>query len=231
MFFSLTDPGPRAENQDCICIEKTEHGTLAAVADGVGGNNGGQYASSYTIDSLVAGFRDKAELAVSIEHIHTDLLERASSSPDLLGMATTLTATTINGLSLRGVHVGDSRAYILRRHGLKQLSRDHTEVADLLALGRITKDQAATYPRKNILSNAIGIPKGFKFQVFNFDLQAGDRILLLTDGIYSLLPKWEIQRHSAATPHFQTFCEGLVALVRDRKPTDNFSLVGIEMEG
>ncbi|MFY3082991.1 PP2C family protein-serine/threonine phosphatase [Achromobacter xylosoxidans] len=228
--FSLSDAGPRAENQDSLCVERLAQRLFAAVADGVGGNNGGQQASKLAIEVLVAGFRAGAELDTTIEEAHASLLEMAAASPALSGMASTLTAVQIQGTSLIGVHVGDSRAYVLRRRGLKQLTLDHTEVAKLLAAGRLTKEEAATYPRRNILSSALGIPREFKFQTFQFELEKNDRVLLMTDGIYSLVNKGEIQRLSEQSLVLQDLCNAVLSLVKDRGPTDNFSLVGLQFD-
>lgn len=226
--FSLSDPGPRAENQDSLCVEQSTQGLFAAVADGVGGNKGGQHASKFAIDALLSGFRAEASLDITLESAHTNLLDRAASSPELTGMATTVTAVQIKNTSLTGVHVGDSRAYLLRGKGLKQLTVDHTEVANLLASGRITKEEAATYPRRNVLSSALGIPREFKFQAFDFALETNDRLLLLTDGVYSLITKREIQQISEKSLSLDDLCHSLITLVRDRGPTDNFSLIGLQ---
>lgn len=203
---------------------------LLAVADGVGGNNGGSTASEMAIDMLRSSFCENASLNVCLEVIHAALLNRSSIDPELSGMATTLTAVVIENGVLRGAHAGDSRAYILRGNGLKQLTEDHTEVARLLAEGKLTKDEAWDYPRKNILYSALGIHKDLIIQTFEFHLEVGDRILLMTDGVHGKVPKKIILEASRRNTQFQPFCSAILSEVIDQSPNDNFTLVGVQLD-
>lgn len=228
--FTFSDPGPRTENQDSICVEDRLPRLLAAVADGVGGNNGGKFASTFAIESLVAAFEAGVPLAKSAHDAHEQILNHSATNPALAGMATTLTAVEIAEGIVTGVHCGDSRAYILRGHGLKQLTADHTEVAQHIASGRITKEEALTYPRRNVLTSALGISRGFVLQNFSFELEPNDRLLLMSDGVYSLFSKKEIQTASAVQQDLNAFCTSLIADVKLRQPKDNFSLIGLQVE-
>ena len=226
--FVCSDRGPRAENQDFYCLTPLIEGLLVAVADGVGGNNGGETASHFAIKTLQEKTSDGLPLEECFEMTHTELIAKGKSFPHLMGMATTLTAIRCNGPSLYGAHCGDSRAYVLRQRGLKQLTVDHTEVARLIAEGQLTKEEAVNYPRKNIITSALGTHKNLIVQSFNFDIMPKDRLLLLTDGVYARLTKREIQRMSEEAVSFEMYCRSLIDLVKDRGPTDNYTLLAVE---
>lgn len=226
--FVFSDRGPRAENQDFYCLVNSSDGFLAAVADGVGGNNGGEAASHFAIEALQEELGRGATLEQCFEAAHLGLVAKANDLPHLRGMATTLTAINCIGSSLSGAHCGDSRAYILRGRGLKQLTNDHTEVARLIAEGLLTKEEAVNYPRKNVITSALGTHKDLVVQSFQFDVLPGDRLLLLTDGVYSLITKREIQNLSAGEPRLEDYCKKLIEMVKGREPTDNFTILGIE---
>jgi serine/threonine protein phosphatase PrpC len=228
--FSFSDKGPRVENQDFYCLEVLGDRLLAAVADGVGGNNGGEVASRFAIEMVLDGIHKGTSLNECVDSAHHGILTKAEGVPELQGMATTLTALVCNGTALTGVHCGDSRAYILRGNGLKQITTDHTEVARLLSEGRLTKEEAVDYPRKNVITSALGTNKELIKQFFEFDLLPGDRLLLLTDGVHSQLLKPEIQRQSAITPDLNVFCKNLLAEVVNRGVTDNFTLLGVQFD-
>jgi len=228
--FSFSDKGSRVENQDFYCLEIFGDRLFAAVADGVGGNNGGGFASRFAIEMMLDGIHKGSDLNECVDSAHYGILAKAGEMPELKGMATTLTALVCNGTAITGIHCGDSRAYVLRGNGLKQLTTDHTEVARLLSEGRITKEEAVDYPRKNVITNALGTSKKLIKQFFEFDILSGDRLLLLTDGVYSQLLKPDIQRQSAITPDLNIFCKKLLAEVVDRGVTDNFTLLGVQFE-
>nr|WP_248320847.1 protein phosphatase 2C domain-containing protein [Caballeronia sp. Sq4a] len=228
--FSCSNKGPRSENQDSFCVESVEGRFILAVADGVGGNKGGEVASRYTIATLLEGVHAGRSLLDTVDAAHSGLLNKADQSPELDGMATTLTAVICDSTLISGVHCGDSRAYVLRGNGLKQLTEDHTEVARLYAEGKLTKEEALHYPRKNVLSSAVGTHRELIKQSFTFNIERGDRLLLMTDGVYEAFSKREIQARSAEEGDFDNFCRRLMLELEERGATDNFTLVGIEFD-
>lgn len=228
--FSFSDKGSRSNNQDFYCLETISDALVAVVADGVGGNNGGEIASQTAVESIKNGVGNGDTLSDSLIRAHHELLERASVETELFGMATTLTATVYRDGLITGVHCGDSRAYILRGSGLKQLTNDHTEVARLLSEGKLTKEEAVTYPRKNILASAVGTHKELIHQPFTFEIFAKDRLLLLTDGVHGEITKKEICDLSVGEPDLTEFCKKVIARVTELGPSDNYTLLGIEFE-
>ncbi|WP_312913501.1 PP2C family protein-serine/threonine phosphatase [Stutzerimonas nitrititolerans] len=227
--YEFTDKGPRVENQDSCYLNCDDGGIVAAVADGVGGNNGGAVASRIAIEILIDGYKSDSTLSECLLRAHEKILDCSSRDDSLRGMATTLTAAIFKKGVLKGVHCGDSRAYILRGNGIKQLTKDHTEVAKLLAEGRLTKDAAINYPRKNILDSALGTHKELRFQEFEFQLEIGDRVILATDGIYGDLTKKELVFISKSESDFNKFCEAVISRVVEIGPSDNYTLVGFEL--
>ena len=228
--FTVSDKGPRFENQDAFCFFSCPHWFLGAVADGVGGNNGGATASKISIEMLRSNLGLSEPLHETFSRIHARIIEEARQHTELQGMATTLTAIVFENSELKGAHCGDSRAYLLRGKGIKQLTFDHTEVARMVAKGLMTKAEAFNYPRKNVLASALGAHKELTIQSFASDVQPGDRLLLLTDGVYSEISKREIQRSSMEDSNFDSFCRELIRTVQNRSVSDNFTMIAIEFD-
>lgn len=226
--FAFSDKGPRTNNQDSYCVETKGIETIASVADGVGGNQGGEIASKLAVDSFKESFAARLGLTACLENAHRSISEKAALDPTLHGMATTFTAIHWDGHALKGVHTGDSRAYLLRGNGLKQLTKDHTEVARLVAEGKISKEDSVHYPRKNVLTSALGTHKNLLIDEFSFEVQTGDRLLLITDGIYGVVTKKCLVNLSLAHTDFIEFCEDVLRQVNNFTATDNFTLVGLE---
>lgn len=226
--FAFSDKGPRTNNQDSYCVETKGIETIASVADGVGGNQGGEIASRLAVDSFKKSFAAGLQLTACLETAHRSISEQAALDPALHGMATTFTAVHWDGRVLKGVHTGDSRAYLLRGLGLKQLTIDHTEVARLVAEGKISKEDSVHYPRKNVLTSALGTHKNLLIDEFSFEMEPGDRLLLITDGVYGVVTKKFLVGLSLVHSDFIEFCEEIIRKVNDVTATDNFTLVGLE---
>jgi protein phosphatase len=226
--FAFSDKGPRSNNQDSYCVETKGIETIASVADGVGGNQGGEIASRLAVDSFTKSIAAGLQLTDCLESAHRSISEKAALDPTLHGMATTFTAVHWDGEVLKGVHTGDSRAYLLRGVGLKQLTKDHTEVARLVAEGKISKEDSVHYPRKNVLTSALGTHKNLLIDEFSFQVKAGDRLLLITDGIHGVVTKKCLVNLSLTHTDFIEFCEEVIRMVNNVTATDNFTLVGLE---
>ncbi|HSK92238.1 MAG TPA: Stp1/IreP family PP2C-type Ser/Thr phosphatase [Euzebyales bacterium] len=164
-----------------------------AVADGMGGHQAGEIASDAALEPLraldVPSMTDPAEvgdaLAAAVEQANTLVVERAQADPALEGMGTTLTAVAIREGQLHVAHVGDSRAYLLRdAERMSQLTTDHTLVERLIQEGRLSRDEAATHPQRNVITRAIGHEATVEVEVLPpITLQEGDQILLCSDGL------------------------------------------------
>lgn len=235
LYFS--SKGPRIANEDSYLIHRDKKGGLILViADGLGGHKSGKYASHYATTNFINKINNIEDLSsetftkILIE-IHSELLALGETDDSKKGMATTLTAIYINSENhLWGVHIGDSRAYLLRENGLQQLTIDHTEAQKLFNDGLLTKEELINYPRKNILSTALGAKKNsLDIQTFTYELENNDRVLLATDGFYNNLHKRQIRDLSIEYSEFSEFFFELLLLCRQTEIKDNYSVIGVEV--
>lgn len=226
--YSFTSAGPRVTNQDSILVfDIPNRGLLCCVADGVGGNQGGETASKMAVDIISQTLTQNPTLTLSEAIIiaHESILSIADKNESLSGMATTITAVIINDNTLELINCGDSRAYILRGNGLQQLSQDHSEVARLLKEGRLTPETAIDYPRKNILESALGAHKPLQLHEIKFNLELHDRVVLMSDGVSSVVNKKEFRDLSKKYINLNEFGTALTNYTETKGTNDNYSLI------
>lgn len=199
--FSITDVGKvRQMNQDYVFATDEPLGSLPnllVVADGMGGHKAGDFASKFTVETL----KEEVKLSVK-EEPETVLLEAAQSANHKLiqtaetdvkldGMGTTLVAATVIDHTLHFINVGDSRLYLINK-SIRQLSRDHSLVEEMLRLGGISEEEAKNHPDKNIITRAIGVKEQVEADYYEFALNKGDVILMCTDGLCNMVNEEEI---------------------------------------
>jgi protein phosphatase len=172
-------------------------GYVAAVADGMGGHQGGEMAASIAIKEFLELDEPigPGGLVGIVEEANRAVFERAAD-PDLRGMGTTLVAMTLRpeDEAISVVNVGDSRAYFLRGTDFKQLTLDHSLVEDLVRQNRLTPEEALTHPQRNILTRALGIASEVEVDRFLHEAEIGDRYLLCSDGLFNEVTEEEITR-------------------------------------
>jgi len=196
----LSKKGLRQENQDSFLINYCKK--IFVVADGMGGHNAGQIASTIAIKTVERYFEnnnekypDKALLvAHSMAAANKDVIEYTSVYPETLGMGTTMTHVHMNdnGFAYIG-HVGDSRAYLINTKGIVQLTNDHSYVGELLRNGGITEQDALNHPQRNLLMRAIGCAPKVDIDVLTYEVSKGDMILLCTDGLFNMVSNNDIR--------------------------------------
>ena len=199
--FSVTDAGVvREMNQDYYFSSDTAVGNLPnlfIVADGMGGHKAGDYASRYTIERVVASVsRNTGEepIAIMKEAINkANELFVAESREDesKSGMGTTLVIGTIIGNKLFVANIGDSRLYVVGQN-MRQITRDHSLVDEMVRLGEINADEARVHPDKNIITRAVGTSDHVEADFFEVEITADDTILLCTDGLTNMVRDDEI---------------------------------------
>ena len=195
----------RSNNEDAYCAllgpnAPSGASALLAVADGMGGHRAGEVASTMAIQGLVSRLSRKSgeDGTLSTESQQESLLEQvvqqvngevfqAATRPEMHGMGTTLTVAMVAGSSLHLAHVGDSRGYLLRKGELSQLTRDHSWVAEQVAAGLLTPEQAQSDSKRNILTRALGTAPCIKVDTTSVQLEEGDVLLLCSDGLHSLV--------------------------------------------
>lgn len=179
----------RDNNEDAVYPEtagQTSNTMVAAVADGMGGHVAGEVASRLAIEA--AAGPPHLPVAERVARANELILDRVLERPELRGMGTTLTVVELHpdGSMVIG-HVGDSRAYRLRGSSLEQLTNDHSVVAEYLRAGRIRPEDIAGHPQRSMLTRALGMQPGLKVDVIAGSVATGDRLLICSDGLNSMI--------------------------------------------
>ncbi len=196
----------RTNNEDALCIRPLREGALLAVADGLGGEAGGEEASAAVIQALLrcdlefpSLERRLQELGRAILEVNQELLDAVERDPDKKGMGSTLTAALLHQGRLGWVHLGDSRLYLLHARGLEQLTRDDRFLQDFIDSGELTIEQAAVHPLRNHLDQCVGNP-GITVHQGIRSLLGGERLLVCSDGLYEMCEPERIEtilRHAS----------------------------------
>ncbi len=175
---------------------RSEGPVVLMVADGMGGHVAGEVASRLAVEAAAD------ELSGAEKRVHTAnraILEAVEEKPDLAGMGTTLTLVEFDPPEfLHFAHIGDSRAYLLRDGELGRLTTDHTVMEEYLKAGSISPDEVANHPQRSMLTRALGLTPDIDVDSFDLAGAPGDRVLLCSDGVSSMLTDEEIERHLAA---------------------------------
>jgi len=166
---------------------------LIAVADGMGGHRGGEVASATALDALHTALSDSDAIREAVAVANDAVYERSISDDGLRGMGTTLTAGIFDPRGTFTVgHVGDSRAYLLRDGELTRITTDHSLVEELMAAGELTEEEAERDPRRSQITRGLGLEPGVEVDLYPVGLEAGDRLLLCSDGLTTMLHEAEI---------------------------------------
>jgi protein phosphatase len=216
-------------------------GYVAVVADGMGGHKGGEVASRTAIIVFFHLLFDTTDWVLRVDDqsaqkildrtatryrsLDSLLDERARVDPNLKGMGTTMTLTYSLGLDLFLAHAGDSRAYLCRGGELKQLTRDHTRVQEMVDLGMMTREEAATHRLRNVLTNVLGggVPL-LDVDVHRIGLSDGDTVMLCSDGLYDVVKDDEIAVILDRATSSQDACRALIDLALERNAPDNVTV-------
>ncbi|MFO1536667.1 MAG: Stp1/IreP family PP2C-type Ser/Thr phosphatase [Actinomycetota bacterium] len=219
-----TDVGRvRAGNEDSLLV--SDDGRLIAVADGMGGHQGGEVASATAVATLRAEIGAGRSVEDAVVTANRAVHERADGDPALRGMGTTLTAGIVTGSSLRIAHVGDSRAYLLRNGELRQVTVDHSVVAELIAAGELTEEEALVDRRRSMITRALGIDREVAVDVVTVDLRAGDRLLLCSDGLTTMLRDPAIRTILGDAPTPDAAATALVDAANAAGGVDNITVI------
>ncbi|MFI5046874.1 MAG: Stp1/IreP family PP2C-type Ser/Thr phosphatase [Acidimicrobiia bacterium] len=184
---AATDVGRvRSGNEDGYLVD--DGVGLVAIADGMGGHLGGEVASATALEALRAAVRAGRPLRDAMLDANEAVFVKSHSDASLTGMGTTLTAGTIAaGNTFILAHVGDSRAYLFREGELRRITTDHSHVQELVDDGRLTDDEAAAHPMRNIVTRSVGTDPTVDVDVFPLTLQLDDRVVLCSDGLTDMV--------------------------------------------
>ena len=239
--FSMTDVGRKRQiNQDYVFASPKPQGNmpnLFIVADGMGGHNAGDYASKYTVDTIVSEIKKSFEknptiiIKKAIQIANKGVRQKASEDTTLYGMGTTVVVATIIGRYLQVANVGDSRLYIVSPDEIKQITRDHSLVEEMVRMGGIDREAARTHPDKNIITRAIGVKELVLADFFEVRLEKEDKILLCTDGLTNMLKDDEIHHIIESNKDVEAAARALIAAANENGGRDNIAVVLVEPFG
>lgn len=250
---ALTDVGrTRDHNEDCFLMWNVgrgesipgngpgvtvpdAEGALLAVCDGMGGAAAGEKASALAVETFadrVRGIGPDMELgkvgdwlAETVVEADRRILDAARADSEMEGMGSTCTAAVVLPAGLVLAHVGDSRAYHLRKGALRQISVDHSYVGELVALGRISPEEARTHEQRNLLLQVLGLGRPLDVDRVRIEMKSGDMVLLCSDGLYDLVEDSELRQEMMDGSDPATMCRNLVDLANERGGKDNITVI------
>ena len=235
--YSATDVGQKRKmNQDYVFASEGPVGNLPnlfTVADGMGGHNAGDYASSHAVRILVDEIREDADynpvkvIRHAIEAANTEIRNRAQEDENLRGMGTTMVVATIVDQYAYVANVGDSRLYVIGED-IIQITRDHSWVEEMVQRGEIDRKAARTHEKKNVITRAIGGYDTVEAEMFSVDLKKEDMILMCSDGLTNMLEDQEIFHIIKSSHDIREAAERLVSRANDNGGRDNISVILIE---
>ncbi len=235
--YSVTDIGRKRQlNQDYVFSSSKPLGNmpnLFIVADGMGGHNAGDYASKCTVEQIVHEIDHSFEknptiiIKKAIKSANQKVREVAASDENLYGMGTTVVVATVIGKYLQVANVGDSRLYIVGPKEIKQVTRDHSLVEEMVRLGGIAREEARKHPDKNIITRAIGAKDDVEVDFFTVELKEDDIILLCSDGLTNMLEDREIAQIicDEQLDTLQSKAEALISAANNNGGKDNIAVV------
>ena len=238
-YFGLSDKGQyRTENQDCFEILAVSGGVLAVVCDGMGGVAGGNMASEMAVTRFVAFARAALEasdgddpadaLRQAADAANRKVFRCAELSEEYAGMGTTLVAATVLKDTLYVANVGDSRLYLISG-GIRQVTRDHSLVEEMIRAGGLTREEARVHPDKNVITRAVGVEERIAIDFFDLSVKQGDKILLCTDGLSNMLTDEQICQIVQGESSLQSAGEKLVKAANQNGGRDNITVLLAEM--
>ena len=236
---AVTDVGTgRALNEDA-CGVHVDGPTcaLVVVADGVSSSEAGEVASQMAVEVVLRAYREQPaalgagqRLYRAVQQANIEIYDKSIAVPELRGMATTLTAAVVDRGQLTVVHVGDSRAYLLRDGVMTQVTKDHTLAAQKSRYGLLSRERARTHADRCVLTRSVGRELIVTRDQSTQQLGQGDRLVLCSDGLYNVLSDAEI----AATMEghdVTSACHALIAAANDRGTPDNVSAAILRLVG
>jgi len=236
--FSITDIGRKRKlNQDFLYTSEKAVGNLPnvfIVADGMGGHKAGDYASKATVETMLAEIATSTEtdaaviLERAIQTANTLIRRRAEEFPDFQGMGTTVVAASCLGDILKVANVGDSRLYVISNREIRQITRDHSLVEEMVRMGGIDRDEARNHPDKNIITRAVGADDTVRPDFFTVKMEKGDIILMCTDGLTNMLEDEEIRMILDGARDLVEKAQELVRAANDKGGKDNISVILID---
>jgi serine/threonine protein phosphatase PrpC len=229
-YAALTDVGRmRSHNEDSVLAQPP----LFAVADGLGGHEAGEVASSIAVETLrdhAPRRADSNALGRAVRAANREVLRAAREGIGRSGMGTTITAAIVEGGCIAVAHVGDSRAYLLHGGVLQRLTQDHSMVADMIRRGQLSEADARIHPNRSVITRALGTDVNMVADSFDVDASAGDRLLLCSDGLTGMLEDARIAEILGGYRDPEMAARALIDAANEAGGHDNISVVVVDIE-
>ncbi len=218
----------RAHNEDSYLVASP----LFAVCDGMGGHAAGEVASSIAVETIAKAApatADATALAAAVEAANAAIIEAAAADIGRPGMGCTATVAYIQDNIVAIAHVGDSRAYLLHDGVLTRITRDHSYVEELVDAGEITADEARVHPNRSVITRALGSDPSMYADHFQLNIDEGDRLILCSDGLSSMIPDNDIEQIAMQSSTAQMCTDNLVDAALAAGGADNVSVVVVDL--
>lgn len=230
-FGSRTDVGcVREHNEDSLVVAPP----LYAVCDGMGGHAAGEVASEIAVNVIAdraPATPDAAALGQAVEEANLAIIQAAREGVGRAGMGCTCTAAMLENERLIVAQVGDSRAYLLHGGTLQQITRDHSLMADFIEAGQITPEEARVHPQRSVITRALGSDPRTQPDLFEINVNTGDRLLICSDGLTSMIEDYEIEDILNRTPDPQIAASKLVNAAIAAGGHDNVTVIVVNVTG
>ena len=228
--FKYTDKGPRKKNEDSAEAKQIGNTIFAAIADGVGGVAHGEVASSESVKLFFDNIEGKTKLPFSqfLEQANKHLEKIAKDQFNKEFIGTTFTGLYANKYKIKGIHIGDSRAILIREGKLNRLTDDHNLAGRILRENKGLENPSDTYG-KNVLENMLGNKSRFNYQEFSISSKPGDRIIISTDGFHENISEEIIIRISNKYRSIEKVFQALITEIENSILRDNASFICIEI--
>ena len=227
----------RSQNEDSIYISENPNTEFEyfIVADGMGGHKAGEIASQSAIkyfneyienNCVINDGSDVLDAFVdALGYSNSKIFEMSENDPSYSGMGTTFTAAAICGGKIYCVHIGDSRLYVYDRNGLRQITRDHSFVMEMVRMGKITAEEARVHPKRNMITKAVGIEKNMPADTMIIPIEEDSIILVCSDGLPSMVTDKEIEKILKKKTGLDKKADLLVELANKNGGYDNISVI------
>lgn len=230
-FGSRTDVGcVREHNEDSLVVAPP----LYVVCDGMGGHAAGEVASEIAVNVIAdraPATPDAAALGQAVEEANLAIIQAAREGVGRAGMGCTCTAAMLENERLVVAQVGDSRAYLLHGGVLQQITRDHSLMADFIEAGQITPEEARVHPQRSVITRALGSDPRTQPDLFEINVSTGDRLLICSDGLTSMIEDYEIEDILNRTPDPQIAASKLVNAAVAAGGHDNVTVIVVNVTG
>ena len=218
----------RRRNEDAYVFEPP----LFAVADGMGGARAGDLASRLAAAAVRAGEVDgngKERVVSLIQQANSSVYKRSNEDAEAAGMGTTMTVALVEDSVVTFGHVGDSRAYILREGVLEQLTEDHSLVAELVRVGKLSPEEAESHPQRSVVTRILGTDPDVDVDTFTVDARPGDVFLICSDGLTTMIGDDDIGRVLTERSSLDDAAKELVQLANKAGGEDNITVVAFDL--